>query len=308
MMKENKGKYLVAEIWKARYIYLLILPVLIWLAVFNYAPMYGIILAFKKYKVNMGILGSPWVGLKNFERMFQIPDTVASIKATLVISFQRLIFEFPVPIILAILITEMPGKRVKKIYQTIYTLPHFLSWIVVGSIINVVLMDKGLINMLLASVGFEKIQFLGKPALFRPILYITQNWKEMGWSAIIYMAAIAGVDPELYDAAKVDGASRLRQIFSVTLPGISTTIVIMLILAIGGMMNGGFEQIFTLRNALVRDAANTLDIYIYDKTFGTANDYGFVTAVGLFKAVINVILLLVANWASGKVSGHKMFE
>lgn len=304
-MKKNS---LLSNIWKNRYIYLLILPVVIWIAIFCYGPMYGVLMAFKDYKARLGVLGSEWVGLKHFRRLFITPYAINSIKNTLIISFQRLIFQFPIPIILALLITEMPGKKVKKFFQTVYTLPHFLSWVIVSAILTVILSDQGLVNAIIQTLGFEKVNILGSTSLFRPLMHITNNWKEMGWSAIIYMAALSGIDTTLYDAAKVDGASRLQQIWHVTLPGISSTIIVLLILEIGNMMNGGFEQIFSMRNDVVDSVASILDIYVYDITFTKTPDYGFSTAVGLFKSVINFLLLLVANKVSGWITGQKLFE
>lgn len=306
--KNKKKRTLWNEIWRARYLYLLLLPFLAWLIVFNYVPMGGIVLAFKDYKARLGIFGSPWVGLKHFQRMFVTPDAIASIKNTLSISLGRIIWEFPMPIILAIMITEMPGRRVKKLYQTVFTFPHFLSWIVVSSIMTSLFSNAGVLNSILAGFGLEKVQFLGNAKFFRIMLYVTENWKEVGWGAIIYMAAIAGIDMTLYEAASIDGASRLRQIWHITLSCLKPTIAIMFILKIGGIMNAGFDQIFNMRNDVVRASAQILDTYIYDITFLATPNYGFSTAVGLFKAVINFILLTIANQTVGLLTGTKMFS
>lgn len=306
---EKRKKNIWSEIWRARYLYLLIAPTIIWLIVFHYKPVYGILLAFKKYSARLGIMGSEWVGLKNFKRIFITPQAVTSIINTLEISFSKLILVFPMAIIIALLITEMRGKRLKRVYQTILTFPHFLSWIVVSAIMLNFFSGNGAINSLLSDLGFEKINFLANKDLFRPLLYITENWKEMGWSSIIYLAAIAGIDPTLYDAAKVDGASRLRQIWHITLPGITGTIATLFILQVGGIMNAGFEQIFTLRNSVVSETAQILDTYIYDITFlsGTP-DYGFSTAVGLFKSAINLLLMITANKVTKWLTGTGMFN
>ncbi|MBO4368384.1 MAG: sugar ABC transporter permease [Clostridia bacterium] len=294
--------------WQSKYIYLMLLPLFIWLAVFCYAPMYGIVLAFKTFKARLGILGSPWCGMDHVVRIFQTPDAVRAIRNTIYISFGRLVFEFPMGIILALMLTEMPGIKVKKVYQTIYTFPHFLSWIIVGSIINNFLSGNGAVNVWLTSLGLPKMNFLANSGIFRGILYVTGNWKEMGWAAIIFMAAIAGIDPSLYEAATVDGASRLKQIWHVTLPGILPTICVMLILQIGNMMNAGFDQIFNLYNDVVKPVSNILDTYIYNITFLAAPNYGFSTAVGLFKSVINFILLILANGLVSRLSGQKLFQ
>ena len=283
------------SIWQSKYIYLMLLPLFIWLAVFCYAPMYGILMAFKTFKARLGILGSPWCGLDHFVRIFQTPDAVRAIRNTVIISFGRLIFEFPMGILLALMLTEMPGVRVKKVYQTIYTFPHFLSWIIVTGIINNFLSSNGAVNIWLKNMGLPTLNLLADAGSFRYLLYTTGNWKEMGWAAIIFMAAIAGIDPSLYEAATVDGANRLQQIWHITLPGILTTICVMLILQVGNMMNAGFDQVFNMYNDVVKPVSNILDTYIYNITFLATPNYGFSTAVGLFKSVINFALIVGAN-------------
>ena len=296
------------SIWQSKYIYLMLLPLFIWLAVFCYAPMYGILMAFKTFKARLGILGSPWCGLDHFVRIFQTPDAVRAIRNTVIISFGRLIFEFPMGILLALMLTEMPGVRVKKVYQTIYTFPHFLSWIIVTGIINNFLSSNGAVNIWLKNMGLPTLNLLADAGSFRYLLYTTGNWKEMGWAAIIFRAAIAGIDPSLYEAATVDGANRLQQIWHITLPGILTTICVMLILQVGNMMNAGFDQVFNMYNDVVKPVSNILDTYISNITFLATPNYGFSTAVGLFKSVINFILLIIANGVVYRLSGQKMFQ
>lgn len=304
----NRKKMSIAQrLWADKYLYLMLLPLVVWLAVFSYVPMGGILMAFKDYSARLGIWGSEWVGLKHFRRIFVTPAAMKSIINTVEISLSRLVWQFPIPIILAILITEMPGKKIKKIYQTIFTFPHFLSWVVVGVIVSNFMSNNGAINSILSNLGFEKVNFLANVKLFRPLLYVSENWKEMGWSAIIYMAAIAGIDPTLYDAAKVDGASRTQQIWHITLTGIRSTIAILFILAVGGLMNAGFDQIFNLRNGVVKESVQILDAYVYDITFDAMPDYGFSTAVGLFRSMINLALLLLANKVVKMLTGEKMF-
>ena len=311
MKKEGnirRGKSLGMKIWDARYLYLLLLPFLAWLVVIQYVPMGGIVLAFKDYKAKLGIFGSEWVGFSHFKRIFSTPAALDAIKNTLQISLGRLIWEFPAPILLAILFNEMRGNKTKKIYQTIFTFPHFLSWVVLATIFNTLFTNDGAVNAIISALGFEKVSFLSNSKFFRAMLYFTSIWKEMGWSAIIYMAAIAGIDTTLYEAASIDGASRLQQIWHVTLPGIKGTIAIMLILKVGGIMSAGFDQIFNMRNDVVSSSAQILDTYVYDITFMGVPNYGFSTAVGLFKAVINFILLCVANQAVGYLTGEKVFS
>ena len=299
---------LAIEMWKAKYLYLMLLPFFIWLILFEYVPMAGNVLAFKDFNAVGGIFGSPWAGFKHFERIFSTPAAVKAIINTIVLSFQRIIFEFPVPILLALITTEMRGRRVKKIYQTVLTFPHFLSWVVVSSILISMFSEAGAINSVITSLGLEKIPFLSDSGFFRGMLFTTHNWKEMGWASIIYMATISSIDPGLYEAAKIDGASRIRQIWHVTLPALLPLISMRLILKVGAIMNAGFGQILTMRNSVVSKDIQILDTYIYDITFNALPNYGFSTAVGLFKGVINFALLMIANQVVGKLTGEKMWS
>ena len=216
-------------IWQARFLYLLLIPGIVYYAVFYYVPMSGLALAFKKYNARLGIWGSPSVGWANFQRIFTTPAAVGAIRNTLEINFSRLLFQFPVPILLALLINEMRGTRFKRIYQTVYTFPHFLSWVVMSAIISNFFANGGMINTIIAGMGGERVNFLSDSALFRPLLYFTHNLKEMGWSSIIYIAAISAIDPTLYEAATMDGANRLQQAWHVTLPCIRGTITLSLL-------------------------------------------------------------------------------
>ena len=292
----RRTRKLAIEIWHARYIYLLLIPGMVYFAVFHYAPMTGLVLAFKKYNARLGIFGSPWVGMANFNRIFTTPTAVTAIRNTLEINFSRLLFQFPVPILLALLINEMRGTKMKRVYQTVYTFPHFLSWVVVSAIISNFFANSGMINSLIASAGGARVNFLADTSLFRPLLYFTHNLKEMGWSSIIYIAAITSIDPTLYEAATMDGAGRLQQAWHVTLPCIRATIITLFILQVGRIMNSGFEQIFYMQNPSVKGVSEILDTYIYSITFDAVPSYGFSTAVGMFKSVINLIMLIGANW------------
>lgn len=296
------------KIWDARYIYLLLIPGILYFAVFHYGPMGGLVLAFKKYNARLGIFGSQWVWLDNFIRIFVTSGAVQAIRNTFVINFSRLLIEFPVPILLALLINDMPGKRLKKVYQTVYTFPHFLSWVVVSTILTNFLSNGGAVNTLIASMGGERTNFLANAGTFRPLLYATHIWKEAGWNAIIYIAAISSIDPTLYEAATVDGAGRLRQAWHITLPGIRPTIVILFILTVGRVMNTGFEQIFYLQNAAVKQVSDILDTYVYEITFKATPNYGFSTAVGMFKSVINLIMLLLASRVTKILSGSGLMN
>lgn len=301
-------KPLWKRMWEARYIYLLLLPGVIWFAVWCYMPMDGILLAFKKYNAKLGIWGSSFVGLKNFKRIFITPAAITSIINTLQISLTRLVVEFPVPIFIALLLNEVRSKKGKKVLQTVYTFPHFMSWVVIGAIMNNFFADSGLFNQVLKSLNFESVAFLADKKVFRVLLYFTSNWKEAGWSAIIYLAAISGIDPTLYEAAEIDGANRLQQAWHITLSCIRGTIVILFILAVGNIMNAGFDQIFNLQNSVVKDAVQIIDTYVYEITFQSVPDYGFSAAVGIFKSVINMIMMFAANFVCRRLTGSGLYE
>lgn len=270
--------------------------------------MYGLLMAFKDYNARLGILGSQWVGLSHFQRLFITPDSIQAITNTFIISLSRLVIEFPFPILLAIMLNEMRGSRLKRVYQTLYTFPHFLSWVIVAAILKSFLSNNGAINQLISLMGGERFDFLSNASAFRGILYATSIWKEAGWSAIIYIAAIAGINPELYEAAIVDGAGRLRRIWHIMLPGIRPTIAVMFVLAVGNIMNAGFDQIFNMQNPVVKQVSEIIDTYVYNITFKATPNYGFSTAVGMFKSVINLVMLVAANITVKKISGEALIQ
>ena len=305
---QAKLRRLGHDMWEARYLYLMLIPGIVFFAVFHYAPMSGVILAFKKYNARLGIWGSQWVGMDNFARIFKMPAAMEAIRNTFEINIARLVFQFPAPIMLALLINEMRGTKLKRVYQTIYTFPHFLSWVIVSTILSNFLANGGMINTIISNLGGTRVNFLANVPLFRPLLYLTHNWKEMGWNAIIYMAAIAAIDPTLYEAATVDGANRLQQAWHVTLPCIRATIITLFILQVGRIMNSGFEQIFYLQNAAVKGVSEILDTYVYNITFKAVPNYGFSTAVGLFKSVINLFMLVAADRIVKWINGNGIFS
>ncbi len=298
-------------LWKRikqnKYIYLLILPGIVQLIVFCYFPMGGVLLAFKKYNASLGIWASPCIGMNNFNRIFITPAATKAIINTLEISFSRIALEFIPPIALALMLNEIPNGRLKKGLQTIYTFPHFLSWVVVAIVIKNFFAYSGGINEVRALLALDRVNFLADKQFFRPLLYLSDIWKESGWGTIIYLAAIAAVDPCLYEAAQMDGANRWQQTWHVTLPGMKGIIVINLILGVGGVMNAGFDQIFNLTNSSVTSVSQIIDTYVYDITFKATADYGFSTAVGLFKSVINMLLLLAANLIAKRTLGAGIF-
>ena len=295
------------KIWKNRAIYGLMLPGLVWLVIFAYGPMSGLLLAFKTYSAKGGIWGSPWCGLENFRYVFRDAAFFRSVFTTLKINIGRLLIQFPAPILLALLLNECVLKRYKKLAQTIFTFPHFLSWVIVASLVTNTLSMDGLINNLLAALGLEKVNFLGSSRLFVPILYITENWKSAGWSAIIYLAALSGIDVDPYEAAKLNGPNRWQTMLHVTLPNLKPTIIVMLVLSIGNLMTGGFDQIFNLSNPAVEEVSEILDMYIYRVTFGSVPDFGFSMAISLFRSLVNCMFLIVADKGSKKLGGSGLF-
>lgn len=303
---KNYWHKLGKDIWNQRYLYLLLLPGMIVLLLFRYRPMAGLQLAFKTYNAQLGFWGSPFNEFANFKKMFVNPEFMQAFRNTIIISAGRLLIEFPVPIILAIMLAEMRFNRLKKVYQTLFTFPNFLSWVVVGSILTTFFGAEGPMNSIITSLGGESIGFLSNSDKFRWFLYLTDIWKSAGWTCIIYVAAIAGIDPGLYEAASIDGAGRLRRIWHITLTGLRPTILIMFILQVGKLMEGGFDQIFNLYNASVYSVADILDTYVYRATFVSVPDYGFSTAVGLVKSLINLVLVVAANQVTKIISddGH----
>jgi len=296
-------RQLWTEILQNKEIYLLALPAVIWYLVFCYGPMGGLTLAFKSFKAKLGIWGSPWVGMKNFESLFRDSSFFNAVGITLWINVVELLLCFPMPILIAIMLNELRLGKYKKILQTIFTFPHFLSWVIVGSIIKNLLSVDGVFNGILANLGMEQVVFLGDRDLFRPLLYITEIWKEAGWSSIIYLAAISGIEQQQYEAAEIDGASRMQRILYITLPSLLPTVAVMLILQMGGIMGGHFDQIYNLQNDIIAPAAETLNMYIYRITFKRTPNYGFSTAVSLFCSVVNMVLLIGTNKLAERFGG-----
>ncbi|MNI21485.1 putative multiple-sugar transport system permease YteP [compost metagenome] len=295
-VKPSKWKKTKARLWKDRYIYLILLPGLLYFIVYRYVPMLGIVIAFKEYSPFLGIADSPWVGFKNFALIFDNSEVVRVLWNTLVISLLQIIFAFPAPIILAVMLNEVARNSVKRVIQSIVYLPHFLSWVVVVGIVTIFFRNDGLVNDFMVEVlGAEQtIPFLTNPDNFRTFLVAEVIWKEMGWGTIIFLAALAGVNPSLYEAAVMDGASRLRQIWHITFPAIRSTIIILLIIRLGDVLEVGFEQVFLQLNPFNMDIGNTLDTYVYYKGI-QQSDYSLSTAVGVFKGLVGLALVVTAN-------------
>ncbi|MCJ7840593.1 ABC transporter permease subunit [Lederbergia sp. NSJ-179] len=310
-MNPSKGQKIRAlgkDMISQRQLQIMAILGVIWMFIFNYVPMYGLIISFKEYSVVKSISEAPWVGLMHFREFIQDDNFWIVIKNTLGISLIKLIIGFPLPIIFALLMNELTSLKFKKAVQTITYLPHFLSWVVLGGILTTWLADVGIINDILIGLGLtnERLNFLAEPDYFWAIVIISDLWKELGWSAIIYLAAIAGVSPELYEASTIDGANKFQRMWHVTLPSIRPTITILFILAVGGVLNNNFDQILVLRNALNESASNVIDIYVYQVGIQNAR-YSYATAVGLLKSIIAFILLLSANKITKKLDGTSLF-
>lgn len=284
------------EIVKHKYLYVLVAPLVIFYIIFTYIPMYGIVLAFKEFDYSKGILGSPWNHFHNFSEVFGNPEFWSAFRNTILISLGRLIIEFPIPIVLALLLNEISKGRMTRIYQTVFTFPHFISWVVLSGIIVGIFSDQGLYNQILTVIGLEKKSVLTDGPSFTAVLFLSNIWKEAGWSCILYLAAIAGINPELYEAAAVDGANRFQQMRAITWPVVRSAAAILLILAVGQTMNGGFDQIFNMYNPAVYKYTDILDTYVYRSAFTDSTGFGFATTVGLLKSVINFALLFGANY------------
>ncbi|WP_312876188.1 ABC transporter permease [Paenibacillus alginolyticus] len=288
-------------------IYSMILPGLLFFVIFKYIPLAGSIIAFQNYTPFKGMLGSDFVGFEHFVTLFSYPEFYRVLRNTLLISLYQLIFGFPAPLILALLLNEIRKVAVKRIMQTVLYVPHFLSWVILGGMMMSLLSpDSGLVNHILNSFGLKSVFFMQQPQYFRSIVVVSGIWKEVGWGTIIYLAALTGINPELYEAAEVDGAGKLRQVFSVTIPALLPTIMVLLLLKIGHILDLGFEQIYILLNPLVRETGDILDTYIYDVGL-LSGQYSYTTAIGLFKSIVGLVLILGTNTISKKTTGDSIY-
>ncbi len=280
---------------KDRMLYLMLVPGLVFFLLFKYWPMYGISIAFKDYKLGREIWEAPWAGFKYFRQFFSSPDCARVLINTFVISFGKLLVGFPSPILFAILLNEIQRRGAKRFIQTVVYLPHFISWVVVGNLVLMMLAPKtGLFSTAITAITGNDVNVLLDPDAFRWVLILSDTWKELGWSAIIYLAALSGVDMNLYEAAAIDGASRGRMMWHITLPAIRSTIVIMLILRVGKILDAGFEQILIMSNALVNEKCEIIDTYVYKVGLQQAR-YSYSTAVNLFKSACGLVMVLGVN-------------
>jgi len=321
MMKSVKGKAdngevrlgerhsLIYILNKYKVYYLMILPMIIYLIIFSYLPMGGIIMAFQDFRVARGILRSEFIGLENFIDVFTDGMFWGRLRNTVIISVLKIIFTAPAPIILALLLNEVNNKLFKRTIQTIVYLPKFVSWVVVASIVSALLDIKdGPVNTVLVSLGIisEPMLLTGSKALFRPLLVITDIWKGVGWGSIIYLATLTSINPEYYEAATIDGANRLQKTWYITLPFIKPTFMILIILSMGSILSAGFDQVYVMANTVVMDVGDIIDTYVY--RVGLASQrYGYASAVGLFKSVVSIMLVTGANWLARKTDNESLF-
>ncbi len=280
----------------------MMIPGFLLVLIFNYGPMYGLLMAFQDFQVTKGIWGSPWVGLKHFEEFFNTPFAMRALRNTLYISALKLVFGFPAPIFLALVFNEVRDGLFKRFSQTISYMPHFVSWIVFAALITGMLSPStGAVNYLLKALGMQPIYFMANPKWFIVVLVASEIWKEIGWGAIIYLAALTDVDPTLYEAAVVDGATRIQRMIHISIPLILPIAALMLILRLGGIMSAGFDQIFNMYNAQVYESADIIDTYVYRSGLGDLK-YSFAAAVGFFKSVVGLILVVAVNEVARRLS------
>lgn len=288
-------------------LYLMAMPGIVFFFILSYIPIGFLIVAFQNYKAARGILGSTFVGLKNFKELFGDFMFPTILKNTIALNLLKIFLTFPMPVVLALCFNEMRKSKVKGLMQSVVYLPHFFSWVIIYGIMNSMLnTSSGLVNQIIVALGGKEVPFLARPGMFRPIMVISEIWKEAGWGSIIYIAALSGISPELYEAAKIDGASRIRQIWHVSLPGIRETIVILFILSIGSLMSGSFEQVLVLKNSAVQEVAEIIPTYVYDK--GIVNfKISYAAAVGLFQSMIGFVLVVSTNMFAKKLGGNALW-
>lgn len=313
-MKNGKGQVKSAAVkrtWKQEVrhswpLYVLLMPSIILAVIFCYIPMGGLIMAFQNYKPWLGILGSDFVGWDNFAQIFAFKESYQSIINTLIIAISKIVLGLIVPIIMALLLNEVKQVGLKKSIQTLVYLPHFLSWVTVAGMLRDILGLDGIVNGFLQKIGVEPIFFLGEAGMFRQIVVLSDLWKGFGFGMIVYLAAISNIDPNLYEAAEMDGANRWKQVIYITLPGILPMVIVMATLSLGNVMNAGFDQIFNLYSPLTYSTGDIIDTYVYRQTL-ISGQYSFGTAVGLFKSVIGLLLTVVSYRLAYKFAGYRIF-
>lgn len=304
--KKTLSERLVADFHKHKYKYLLILPIIIYLILFCYKPMYGLVIAFKNYKPTRGIWGSKWVGFLWFETFFKDPYFFRVVRNTFMLSGLTILFGFPAPIILALLLNEIGNNKFKRTVQTITYMPYFISLVVTCSLIKIYCMESGLFSQIMQALGGRRENLLANPAYFRTIYVLSDIWQGIGWNSIIYLAALSGIDQAQYEAARIDGANRFQQIVHITLPGLLPTIMILFILRMGNILNVGYEKVLLLYNPSTYEVADILSTYTY--RMGLENQkYSLSTAIGLFNTMVNLVFLMLTNWISKRTTESGLF-
>ena len=301
-MRRSRGAQLRKRIWAGRYLYLMFLPVFLYYVIFRYGPMLGLSIAFKDFNAFLGFDKSPWVGFKYFEQFFNSIYLWRLVRNTLLINLYDLVFNFPAAIVLALLINELQNRRFKKTVQTITYLPYFISSVVIASmVVQFLSPSSGVINNMIAAMGGDRQYFMVQPEAFRTIYTLMNLWKNIGWNSIIFLAAISGINGELYEACMVDGGGYLRRMWHITLPGIAGTIVVLLIMRLGHVMDAGYETILLLQNNANLETSDVIGTYVYRRGL-KGGEYSYGTAVGMFQSVIGFALVIFANWLSRRYS------
>lgn len=295
------------DLRRDKYLYLLALPGLLFFLLFKYIPMGGIVISFQNYSPFAGITGSEWVGLEHFQRFFSNPEFMLLFRNTMAINIMNLVLFFPLPILLSLLLNELRSVLYKRLVQSIVYMPHFLSWVIIAGLTFLLFAKgEGLVNKILESLGASRMDVLTNPDTFWLMLTLQSIWKECGWGTILFLAAMAGIDPQVYEAAKIDGANRLHQMWHITLPGIRNVVIILLILRLGHMMDVGFEQVFLMYNGAVSEVAEVFDTYVYRVGIQQAQ-FSYSTAVGLFKSVVGLLMVVMANWIAKRMGEEGVY-
>jgi len=293
--RNNPFRKFGTKLWRSKYLVMMIIPAIVFYIIFCYVPMYGILMAFQKFNPKVGIFGSSFVGFDNFLKVFEEPKFWLAFRNTLIIGSVKIVISFLGAVIIALLLNELRMIRTKKTIQTIVTFPHFLSWVVVSGFVFSLFAYNGAINSLVEAMGGDRTNFLADKNFFFGMVFVSDIWKEAGWGSIIYLATMAGIPQDQYEAADIDGATRLQKIWHITLPGIKPTAILLLIMSVGGVLSAGFDQILNLGNDLIREDVNIIDTYIYYHYVSGSGNAGIGTAIGLFKSVISFALVITVD-------------
>lgn len=305
--REWQKRGILKDLRRDKYLYLLGLPGALFFLIFKFAPMWGVVISFQNFSPFAGITGSEWVGLEHFQRFFTNPDFMLLFRNTMAINLLNLVLFFPLPIVLSLLLNELRSVVYQRVIQSIVYMPHFLSWVIISGLTFLMFAKgEGLVNKMLEGLGLARIDFLTNPDTFWGMLTLQSIWKECGWGTILFLAAMASIDPGVYEAAKIDGAGRVRQMWHITLPAIRNVIITLLILRLGHMLDVGFEQVFLMYNGAVSHVAEVFDTYVY-RVGIQQGEFSYSTAAGLFKSIVGLVLVVVANWISKKMGEEGVY-